>query len=81
MSDLLFHDDVETMFKPLATYVRTMEPMNDHIFDLYMAAYMYMHHLADGQHAYKHVDTREYVYINQDGTLRRGLVQMPIEID
>lgn len=79
--DCLFHEDVEIMFAPLVSYVKTMEPMNPTIFELYMAAYMYMHHLPDGRHAYKHLDTREYVYINADGTLHSGLVQMPVEVD
>ena len=58
---ILFHEDIDQAFAPLKKY-------NEQLLE----DYMYMGHTVRGVYHYKHMDTREYLYIKGDGTLGRA---------
>jgi hypothetical protein len=58
-----FHDDMQKAFAPLEKHVKENYPKQ--LFNETMSNYMYMGHDTDDLYHYKHIDTRQYLKIEE----------------
>jgi hypothetical protein len=58
-----FHDDMQKAFAPLEKHVKENYPKQ--LFNETMSNYMYMGHDNTDTYYYKHIDTRQYLKINE----------------
>lgn len=74
-----YHDDMQMQFNPLLLFLQKLDLGREKTDDV-MRHYMYMGHCQVSSHQtsyyYKHDCTRDYLYVDEDGSIIDGVVDI-----